>query len=675
MQNNFFKSFAVILRYDFTTAKSLRMHAYYTARTLSDFAKQNCIEGFLFLISFSLFAQPPLEELRPLFERAQQGNLSAKMWCHAIVAVHTSELKNRLLYDHNTSEQSLLKQLFHVNVGGEFRTSRHEPICYINKNSLPFLMTQLQEHHNNTAEITTAEAQELSKTFSVTKKNLIKNKPLKDFISLVRNVPDRSFTLKVLLGLIYLKSQSVADFYRTRNSSFQETDYQRYQEWAGTIRNNDVMQIQTITDFMHHNSALIVYSQLKQREHVSGLPPKLYYVDIAPDATIAPVRDCCETVIQEFVNRLLYNAQTQQFELSRVPSSCTLHPACVAFYQKFNSAKTIQEVNDHARRIAWMKLISNISGAVYRKNKNGIAYEVHPSVKNFNHIFRHLIGVEPLNCTTVLDTRLRIKNLPAHDTHTDILFGFASSSTQEQTFTLHIRKDHAWITDDNQTVKIALSPSANDNTCTHEQELVKQVAASNNVVLRHLFGFALPVHAIADPEEQKRLLFSHQTETDAQKYSLLRKLLLCAKTNATLLPCACAVVRDMYHTEIIKNALMRCIESKIQSNQEVKPLILEKIFVVDPLQKQQVLLCMAQHDLHTDPEFNQSMKQLIAEIPDSELSDDEKLTIDTKVHTLARLLKTNVVHDNDIMDSVEVQVMQLDFERFKKLQRIMENIR
>jgi len=99
------------------------------------------------------------------------------------------------------------------------------------------------------------------------------------------------------------------------------------------------------------------------------------------------VPDCVEVTVREFIDLLLYDADRDSFDLSRLPSSA--NKELRAFYEGFT-----RFTDELTRSRAWFSLCQEIPGCEYISETDGgrIKYELFPSIKNVISCIGHLLG-------------------------------------------------------------------------------------------------------------------------------------------------------------------------------------------------------------------------------------------------------------------------------------------
>ena len=154
-------------------------------------------------------------------------------------------------------------------------------------------------------------------------------------------------------------------------SGYTRKDYTQFKEKLGK-------SIQNLEDFKKDFSlAISSMIYISQDVGVSYSPPVIY--GSYGYKGKPKVSSCVEAAFQDLLNNLVYDSNLKIFDLSLLPTSLQVNPALSAFYQKYNSADT---VNFSATGQAFMDLVSGIDGIDY-VNKD---YELDPGYNETNLI-------------------------------------------------------------------------------------------------------------------------------------------------------------------------------------------------------------------------------------------------------------------------------------------------
>ncbi len=103
------------------------------------------------------------------------------------------------------------------------------------------------------------------------------------------------------------------------------------------------------------------------------------------------VADCVEaSLLEAFVNMILYNPETKKYDLSLVSDKINPHKEFLEFLEKV----TQKNLNDQPIRTTWMEVLSGHHFIEYDRSDN---YEMLPTLDNVLNIVNHLYGIHAKN--------------------------------------------------------------------------------------------------------------------------------------------------------------------------------------------------------------------------------------------------------------------------------------
>ncbi|MCK4517305.1 hypothetical protein KAT92_00885, partial [Candidatus Babeliales bacterium] len=98
--------------------------------------------------------------------------------------------------------------------------------------------------------------------------------------------------------------------------------------------------------------------------------------------------DCGETSLRNFLNALLYNPETTEFDIVKL-KKLTKNKTLIEYYEKrYRTAKNIIDMQAHHD---WAQVVSNIKGGIYKSNGVGCKYEITAGIPGMLSILRVLL--------------------------------------------------------------------------------------------------------------------------------------------------------------------------------------------------------------------------------------------------------------------------------------------
>lgn len=166
--------------------------------------------------------------------------------------------------------------------------------------------------------------------------------------------------------------------------NYTHKDYTNFKDKAGKIKPRKTM------DFVAKKCELAIGAMLNAKRNISLYPPVVVRGMYGYQGQHARP-SCIETAFHDLFNILLYNHETQLFDLSYLPTGLPLNKAFKSFYENYKDPH-------HSNLIlvgqAFMDIVSGIDGVDYYQQKN---YELNSNPDNFLKIANHLFGIQALS--------------------------------------------------------------------------------------------------------------------------------------------------------------------------------------------------------------------------------------------------------------------------------------
>lgn len=403
---------------------------------------------FILIIPFHCICKPPIEELYNAHNPFNTPGLYFLSPLHGAVGAEGDFLKIIWLSnDHvNTAVYKLLKTLFIVEEGGEFLDTTYQPYCKFTPTTISILIAQAYNKKLDTSAILNA----ISQTFKGYKHP---QRIIKLIECIQQSLQEESrglfptgITFQILLAFLYLQA----------NSSNALKIYTKATYEALHLPNQE-------TELSHNSHESMIIQKIKEKNFIPPGLPSIYWKRNITYEGHKAISDCCETAIREFFNILLYNSDTKNFDLGRLPTKLQkkLTPSIIQFYTKYIKAEKFDDVNNRENHKDWLHVVSNLPGIEYRKE----TYEINPCLTNIMHCIARICAIKtdtnkissPEEFSKKICKKLSNKTfytinvlniLHYNADATDILFQIShtrGSDLHPHHFKLHIRKDHAWI--------------------------------------------------------------------------------------------------------------------------------------------------------------------------------------------------------------------------------------
>lgn len=393
---------------------------------------------FSILLFTNSYSKPPLKKLKHLIRSNQPYESS--IW-RGVIAVESGLIKNIWLYAnplHSTTQ--LVKRLFHVEIDNELLATTYQPYAKFTSQTIILLLQALKNGSLYIVNDSYQYKYPYIKIISGTFKGNKSPKRLMELIELIKNAQEEeeiyypmSTTIQLLLGLFYLRSNHIEELQSL------------------------LAQKESANSFNYTMDQTII-PIIKQLYYKPPYPPKAIWTRGVSYKNYSPISDCVETALRNVINELIYDWVKQQFSLDRLFPEAT--QAVKEFYSR-NSSATHNKINHPNTHRDWLICVSNIKNCIYRKD----GFELHPSVYNFFSTLYTLCGMNMVKtddfivlikrwCTECsknpfIEISLLKMETPS-DGNNDISFLIEAKKdfTIKRPISIHIRPDHAWMTQD-----------------------------------------------------------------------------------------------------------------------------------------------------------------------------------------------------------------------------------
>jgi hypothetical protein len=148
----------------------------------------------------------------------------------------------------------------------------------------------------------------------------------------------------------------------------------------------------TDTEQLRRSYEHIIYLGLLPGRYpkVAGYSTAFYSYNESGQNKQVTFADCMETTLRNLTNIILYNPETQEFDVSKIKNTPTQQ--LQDFYRAFKSATSVE---DSAAHNAWTAVVENIPFVSYNRETEDktIKYELNPSLKNIILVFNHIFGL------------------------------------------------------------------------------------------------------------------------------------------------------------------------------------------------------------------------------------------------------------------------------------------
>lgn len=456
----------------------------------------------------------------------------------------------------------------------------------------------------------------------------------------------------------------------SRTSPWSEDEFQQFFTWCQTSSQADD---EHIPYDIERDFEFLIAACCRQRELNAGAPPQLLY-NYCDYEDIKHIADCCENSLRFFCYLLLYDPEKQLLDLNRLsPTSAQrIDHVYSDFFQQVR-VTTAQEINDQAMRQRWYQLVSNIVGAVYRRQTSKDQQcEIHPSCQNFLYLLHHIFGIPYVSQSITQDNVHQVWNrwcseisaegafdlrcsriLFQRDVKSSLTFTLTPRPAQlqqrpELIFTLHIQPEHSWITLDNQNAYVSQVIEDGQMRKTHGRLLAEKIYQQYTLTqspkardLLHLFAPYLPATYFTRLRTYDTLLFAHPTDNDRQLCALFKRLLAqISSPDAQLMPSLLKLIDFFYDPYYIQSALCTLLQKKrLLENTMLRNRLSAYVVELPIWEKYHLFLTLLHKKAWHYPEYRDVLLTCCAELPDSEESEEKAgLVIDTKATALVQAL-------------------------------------
>jgi ankyrin repeat protein len=274
-----------------------------------------------------------------------------------------------------------------------------------------------------------------------------------------------------------------------------------------------------LESILKENFEQAIATILIEKQTSSTFPPKVIQSYFGYKAKF-PAPDCAETAIHDFLNCLLYNQQTQSFDLSLLPKSVVLNNAFRDFYTQYNGVNT---VNNTENGQAFMNLISAIPEVNYVR----IDYELKAdnTIHNLPIIINHFLGthahdLQELGQVLSDENRTVTCNLEKASVEVNeiVITIHTKQNDLMQQVRLCFKRGHSWLEipqrEAKSTQRYLIDPMAIANQYSLSQEA------------QSLFSIQSYVHAVSETTDTPTasIYYSLSAETDSGKFEIIRAI-------------------------------------------------------------------------------------------------------------------------------------------------------
>ena len=645
--------------------------------------------------------KPPLATLLGFYQSFKNQGIYELCPLRGMIAVETNLLKNQWRYGNkNHAMIKLIKTLFYTEEGDEFFITTYMPYKNFNYQTISVLSAgaynQTLYKKNNDKKYSSI--QDLTKTF---KGNKMPSR-LQELIRLIKhahkeehnNLYPNGTLYQILSAVLYYKTTTLENLidYATdlserleKKLSYESNMSLQSFDSSSTIDNNEALQ------FIQNNIESLIIQQALELHYHSDYPPKAEWARGVVYKNNTPISNCCETVIRSFINELCYDSQLKKFDLNRLPKKLyeKIPNSVKNFYLMYQSAETEQEINKQELHNDWMNVVSELPETLYRKNN----YEIHPSLINIIHILKILCGIDlPSNHSLTTTEHLKqfciaLSNPPLFslrflkascpdDICTNV--SFAINRRSEQKITIHIRKDHAWLSQDYKDehynslamIKAGTQPLTFFSTvCHYLNQKLTESPPLDLIDCANLYAPYLDLTLINDNELLKTLLFSNPTTLEFEKYRTFKKICTHYKNNqdSSLLSFAIALVTSLYDSSLSTHALTLLINCDYHKIDIVKNCILEILPQLEKFDQQTTLMALIRKKLWHDNDYKQLIITTLPNIINYEQKN--KLKLDNKALVMQQLLENKADEDNDMQLSMNMLLEKFKEKRAQRFKR------
>ena len=640
----------------------------------------------LIIIPVTLLCKPPIEELVKIHTPFVFNNHFYLSPLHGAIGAEGNLLKNMwLYYDTKSSMVKLLKTLFVVEEGDEFSATSYQPYCRFTPLTIGMLVshaydkTLFNEDENNNSLI----IKELRETFKGPKNpnrvqkllTLIKKSLQEEDTALF----PKGTTFQILLAFLYLQANSTDDLEQYTTYLSQYFDLNSDCREPKTTHSQSPLMHQ----ILHMSPEQIITQKLTEKMVALQRPPTLYWKRNVSYNENKPISDCCETAIREIINLLLFDPQTKNFDISRLPRKIgqKLPFPIIEFYQTHNSGTMSNDVNNLQSHRDWMHVVTNLPSIMYRQED----HEIDPSLLNIMSCLSMICGMK-INKNKFLTKKMFIKKIckklsnPAlyiidvenifngNSNAVDILFKLSYTQDSKipfHSFTLHIRKDHAWINHiaakQNSSCSLieygSMPVSLDYLTAERIKERLQDTHEFHPALhdLSTLYASYIVDNSCLTHHFHKAMLFSLDTDSNLQKYQCFRRLL--AYYNQSADPDAYAYILGILKSLSNSFRLGQCFQQllyKHHTKPEVKKIVEEKYSLLTRADQQSLMLCCAQKKLWQDETYRNIILAILMSL--NNYASSEQLFFDNKIFTLRQLILCDAQKDPTIKIALTILI-------------------
>lgn len=374
-------------------------------------------------------------------------------------------------------------------------------------------------------------------------------------------------------------------FENPNESTYSSKDYNQFKTRLFSIKNAAAR-----INYAQENLPLAISTLLEEKRKLSAYPPKTIFGSYSYQNRSA-VSNCSESAIRDLWNNLLYDKESQKFNISLLPSNLVINNIMKEFYQEY---QTIDSINRYKSGQAFMNLISNIPGVSYAQGN----YELRSqdSEKNIINLFNHFFGTKSSDLaelsSQLSDEKRTIsftKDFSNPNTKKIIMLIDDHAKNEKRTITLCFSTRHSWTEYADEEIEKNIL----------DAEVLSFKYGQHSAIKSLFYVHTRPVIARSFLKENtldNSMIYALPTQQDYQKINIIRDILFYNKSS---------VLDYAYNLfKILPN------ESRI----ELIPEILNSISFQEKLRK----------NTRLNQEFNIFIKNNLKEIFDRIIEDPDK---------------------------------------------------
>lgn len=645
------------------------------------------IEKFLisFLLFFSNTTKPPFEDLSNFCTECVPCNTYILSPLHGAVGAEGEFLKNVwLYYDCQSSMVQLLKTFCIVEDGDEFLATTYQPYSRFTPSTIALFISKAydnslfnrekDEHYSAIKEIVTTFNGPGNPTRLHHCINLIKEALNEETEGLF---PEGT-TFQILLAFLYLRSDTT-------------NDLKNYSDALSAYLKNNVTHMCGNTAWNPDISRMLI-QKIFQKKDVRERPPALSWKRKVQYKNNKPISNCCETVVREFLNGLLFDPETQQFNCERLPEKIRKKiPLATAYFYSNHTSAHLDAANNQQAHEDWMHVVSDLANIEYRRE----THEINPDLINIMHCLASICGIN-FSKNKFLSTEallrwlcqklsndslytLKFKDYFYKKDMATLFFEISYIKNQEisnHTFTLYIKKDHAWIKHttnrlepSHQLIENAVVPVSLDYLIA---ERIKEEQLSDHSKALHDLSTVYATHLLDnsnhDLERHKLMLFNLPTDSDTQKQYCFKKLLAYHKQthDHAIFTYILSILKSLSNSRKLGQCLYEILFD-YYGRSEIKKIIKKNYCLLNKPDQQALMLRCAQKKLWQDKRYKKIMLAVLGSLENYHV--EGPLIFDNKVYVLQKLFLCKAQKDPTLLSMLKAILKTLSPGRQERFQK------